>query len=183
MNIYLQLFSSFFRIGGLTFGGGYSMMPMLQKECVEKFGWCTEQELMDFYALGQCTPGIIAVNTATFIGHKIKGIAGSIAAALGVITPSIIIITIIAMFIEGFMDLPVVASAFAAIRIAVSALIVSSVIKLFKGGVIDVPTFIIFLVVAFLTTFVPSVSPIIIVLGSAVCGLVLKTIKNVGGKK
>ncbi|MBQ2910923.1 MAG: chromate transporter, partial [Clostridia bacterium] len=84
MNIYLQLFLSFFRIGGLTFGGGYSMMPMLQKECVEKFHWCTEGDLMDYYALGQCTPGLIAVNTATFIGNKTKGILGAICAALGV---------------------------------------------------------------------------------------------------
>ena len=179
MNIYLQLFLSFFRIGGLTFGGGYSMMPMLQKECVEKFHWCTEDDLMDYYALGQCTPGLIAVNTATFIGNKTKGILGAICAALGVITPSIIIITIIAMFIDGFIDIPAVANAFAGIRIAVCALIVSSIVKLYKGGVKDIPAFIIFAVVTFLSIFT-DVSPILVVVGAGIAGF---AIKAVGGKK
>lgn len=179
MNIYLQLFLSFFRIGGLTFGGGYSMMPMLQKECVEKFHWCTEGDLMDYYALGQCTPGLIAVNTATFIGNKTKGILGAICAALGVITPSIIIITIIAMFIDGFINIPAVASAFAGIRIAVCALIVSSIIKLYKGGVKDIPAFIIFAVVTVLSIFT-DISPIIVVVGAGLAGF---AIKSVGGKK
>lgn len=153
-------------------------MPMLQKECVERFNWCSEQELMDYYALGQCTPGIIAVNTATFIGHKVKNVAGAIAAALGVVTPSIVIITIIAMFIEGFIDLPIVANAFAGIRIAVCALIVSSIIKLYQGGVKDIWAFIIFIAVTGLSIFT-KVSPIYIVLGSALCGL---AIKKIGGK-
>lgn len=179
MNIYLQLFLSFFRIGGLTFGGGYSMMPMLQKECVEKFHWCTEGDLMDYYALGQCTPGLIAVNTATFIGNKTKGILGAVSAALGVITPSIIIITIIAMFIDGFIDIPAVASAFAGIRIAVCALIVSSIVKLYKGGVKDIPAFVIFAVVTVLSIFT-DVSPIIVVVGAGLAGF---AIKSVGGKK
>lgn len=182
MNIYLQLFFSFFRIGGLTFGGGYSMMPMLQKECVEKYHWCTENDLMDYYALGQCTPGLIAVNTATFIGHKTKGISGAIAAALGVITPSIVIITIIAMFIEGFLAIPAVANAFVGIRIAVCALIVSSIIKLYKGGVKDIPSFIIFAVVTLLSIF-SSISPIIVVIGAGVAGLLIKMVSNKAEKK
>ena len=154
------------------------MMPMLQKECVERFNWCSEGELMDYYALGQCTPGIIAVNTATFIGYKVKGIAGAISAALGVVTPSILIITVIAMFIEGFIDIPAVANAFSGIRIAVCALIVSSVIKLYKGGVKDIATFVIFIGVAALTIFTKT-SPILVVLGSAGLGLI---IKKIGGK-
>ena len=98
MNIYLDLFLTFARIGGLTFGGGYAMLPMLQREVVEKRGWATEDELTDYYAIGQCTPGIIAVNTATFIGNKNKGILGGIVATLGVVFPSIVIITLMQVF-------------------------------------------------------------------------------------
>lgn len=175
--IYLQLFLSFCRIGGLTFGGGYSMMPMLQKEVVERFKWATQEEIMDYYALGQCTPGIIAVNTATFVGYKVKGILGGIAASLGVVFPSVVIITIIAMFIQGFIDIPAVNQAFTAIRIAVCALITSSVVALYKKGVIDIPTFIIFAIVAVLTIFT-KISPIYIVLGAAAAGVVLKKVRG-----
>ena len=179
--IYLQLFLAFCRIGGLTFGGGYSMMPMLQKEVVERFKWATQEEIMDYYALGQCTPGIIAVNTATFVGYKVKGVLGGICASLGVIAPSIIIITVIAMFIEGFIDIPWVSQAFTAIRIAVCALITSSVVALYKKGVIDIPTFIIFAIVAILSIFFTQISPIYIVVGAAVAGVLIK--KVAGGNK
>ena len=101
----LDLFLTFARIGGLTFGGGYAMLPMLQKEVVEQRGWVTEDELMDYYAIGQCTPGIIAVNTATFVGQRRRGVIGGIVATLGVVFPSLIIITIIAAFISNFADL------------------------------------------------------------------------------
>ena len=97
-----DLFWTFCRIGGLTFGGGYAMLPMLQKEVVDNRGWATEEELLDYYAVGQCTPGIIAVNTATFIGHKTRGIPGAICATAGVIFPSLIIISIIAGFLQKF---------------------------------------------------------------------------------
>ena len=132
MNEYLDLFLTFARIGGLTFGGGYAMLPMLQREVVEKRGWATEGELMDYYAIGQCTPGIIAVNTATFIGHKNKGILGGIIATLGVVFPSLVIITIIAAFISNFAELAVVQNAFAGIRVCVCVLILNAVIKLWK---------------------------------------------------
>ena len=101
----LDLFFTFARIGGLTFGGGYAMLPMLQKEVVERRGWATNEELMDYYAIGQCTPGIIAVNTATFIGNKTRGVVGGVVATLGVVFPSLVIITIIAAFISNFADL------------------------------------------------------------------------------
>ena len=96
MNVLIHLFMAFARIGAFTFGGGYAMLPMLQKEVVEKYHWATEDEIMDYYAIGQCTPGIIAVNTATFVGYKTAGIPGADLATLGMITPSIIIITVIA---------------------------------------------------------------------------------------
>ena len=132
MNIYLDLFLTFAKIGVCTFGGGYAMLPILQREVVEK-GWATEEELTDYYAIGQCTPGIIAVNTATFIGHKYKGIWGGILATLGVVFPSLIIITIIAAFLKNFAEYPVVAHALAGINAAVVALIAASVFKLGKS--------------------------------------------------
>ena len=118
----LDMFLMFARIGGFTFGGGYAMLPILQKEVVEQKHWATEEELMDYYAIGQCTPGIIAINTATFIGYKIKGLPGAIVATLGVIAPSLVIITIIAAFISNFMELDFIASAFNGIRACVCVL-------------------------------------------------------------
>ena len=97
-----DLFITFARIGGLTFGGGYAMLPILQREVVEKRGWASNEELMDYYAIGQCTPGVIAVNTATFIGNKTKGLIGGIVATLGVVFPSLIIISVILTIIAGF---------------------------------------------------------------------------------
>ena len=100
MNIYLDLFLTFFRIGALTFGGGYAMLPMFKKELVDKHGWCTEDDILDYYAIAQCTPGVIAVNTASFIGFKKKGVLGAICATVGVVAPSIIIITVIIFYTD-----------------------------------------------------------------------------------
>ena len=132
MNIYLDLFLTFAKVGVCTFGGGYAMLPILQREVVEKKGWATEEELTDYFAIGQCTPGIIAVNTATFIGHKYRGILGGVLATLGVVFPSLIIITVIAAFLKEFASYPVVAHALAGINAAVVALIAVSVVKLGK---------------------------------------------------
>ena len=133
MNIYLDLFLTFAKVGVCTFGGGYAMLPILQREVVEKKGWATDEELTDYFAVGQCTPGIIAVNTATFIGYKHRGIAGCILTTLGVVFPSLIIITAIAAFLSNFADIPVVRHALAGINAAVVALIASSVLKLGKS--------------------------------------------------
>lgn len=137
MNIYVDLFLTFAKIGACTFGGGYAMLPILQREVVEDKGWATSDELADYYAIGQCTPGIIAVNTATFIGQKYKGNLGGICATLGVVAPSVVIITIIAAFLQNFAHLAVVNSAFAGIRACVVALILSSVLKLAKKPLKD----------------------------------------------
>ena len=125
-----DLFWTFCKIGALTFGGGYAMLPLIQREIVENKKWSTEKEILDYYAVGQCTPGVIAVNTATFIGYKLRGIIGGIVATLGVIFPSIVIILIIATFLQNFADLAIVQSAFAGIRVAVVALIITTVVKL-----------------------------------------------------
>lgn len=172
MKMLLTLFLTFARIGGFTFGGGYAMLPMLQKEVVERHGWATNEELIDYFAIGQCTPGVIAVNTATFIGFKKKGVLGAIFATLGAITPSLIIITIIAAFISNFQDLEIVQYAFGGIRAAVVALILSAVLKLSKKSIIDIFTFLIFLIVA-VVSFFTDLSPIIFVLAAGVCGLVI----------
>ena len=133
MNIYFDLFLTFAKVGVCTFGGGYAMLPILQREVVEKKKWATDEELTDYFAVGQCTPGIIAVNTATFIGCKYKGVSGGVLATLGVVFPSLVIITAIAAFLSNFAEYTVVQHALAGINAAVVALIASSVLKLGKS--------------------------------------------------
>lgn len=172
MKTLFKMFLTFARIGGFTFGGGYAMLPMLQREVVEKYKWATSDELLDYYAIGQCTPGVIAVNAATFIGYKLKGIPGAIFATLGVVTPSVIIIGIIAAFISNFRDLEVVQWAFSGIRAAVVALILSAVIKIGKKSIVDIFTVLIFLLTAVLS-FVIDISPVVFIVIAAVAGLVI----------
>ncbi len=172
MKTLFQLFLIFARIGGFTFGGGYAMLPMLQKELVDNRQWTTNEELIDYYAIGQCTPGVIAVNVATFVGFKIKGVLGAVFATLGMITPSLIIVGTIAAFISGFQDYEAVQWAFSGIRAAVVALILSSIIKIAKKSLVDIFAVVIFLLVAVLSFFT-DISPVIFVLAAGVCGLVL----------
>ena len=166
----LDMFLTFARIGGFTFGGGYAMLPMLQKEVVNGRHWATDEELMDYYAIGQCTPGIIAVNTATFVGYKNRGIPGAIAATLGVIAPSLVIIMIIAAFISNFIELSFVSSAFAGIRACVCVLILDAVVKLMKGAVKSAPAIIIYLAVLAASVFF-GLSPIILVVAAGLAGV------------
>jgi len=173
-----DLYLAFFRIGALTFGGGYAMLPLLEKEVVEKYHWANRDDLLDYYAVGQCLPGIIAVNTSVFVGNKVKGLWGALAAVLGVATPSIVVIDLIAAFLKNFSDLSVVQHAFAGIRVAVAALIVSVIFKLFKSGIVDKLTLALFIVVFGLTLFV-SASPVYFVAAAAALGVLVKK----GGKK
>ncbi len=168
-----QMFWAFARIGGLTFGGGYAMLPMLQKEVVEKYHWVTEEELVDYFAIGQCTPGVIAVNTATFVGQKQRGPIGGIFATLGVVSPSLVIISVIAAFIGNFAHLAVVQNAFAGIRVCVCVLIFNAVLKLWKKSVTDKLGMVIFLAV-FLGSVLLDLSPVIYVLLAGVAGVVVK---------
>ena len=179
MNILLDLFLTFAKVGVMTFGGGYAMLPILQREVVDSKGWATEEELMDYFAIGQCTPGIIAVNTATFIGQKHKGIAGGILATLGVVFPSLIIISLLAGVIEAFSHIVWVQNAFGGIRVCVCVLIFNAVMKLLKKAVIDKFTFAIFAIVALGSIFTP-ISPVIFVIVAAVAGILLKSL---GGAK
>ena len=167
-----QLFVSFAKIGVMTFGGGLAMLPMLERELVESKKWVTTQEILDYYAVGQCTPGIIAVNTATFVGYKKSKVLGAILATLGVVFPSVVIISVIAAVLSNFADIPAVQHAFSGIRIAVCALIASAVIKLAKSNVKNL-TQIIIAVCAFIIIAVFGASPVVVVIASAIAGLLL----------
>lgn len=167
-----QLFLSFAKIGVMTFGGGLAMLPMLERELVEDRGWVSHDEILDYYAVGQCTPGIIAVNTATFVGYKKAKVLGAVIATLGMVFPSVVIISVIAAVLSNFADIPAVQHAFAGIRIAVCALIASAVIKLAKSNVKSVSQIII-AVAAFIIIAVFGASPVVVVVGAAVAGLLL----------
>ena len=186
MNIYLDLFLTFAKVGVCTFGGGYAMLPILQRELVEKRNWTTEAEMSDYFAIGQCTPGIIAVNTATFVGHKLKGPVGGVVATLGLVFPCLVIIMLIAAFLQNFAELPVVIHAFNGVRACVCALILSSVLKLRKSTVVDVPTVIIFVVVAVLAvvgnfvTF-PAGTALAAVMGFVTSPIVLVVLAGAAG--
>ena len=168
-----ELFYSFCIVGVTTFGGGYAMLPALQREIVEKKKWATDEEVMDWYAIGQCTPGVIAVNTATFVGEKQAGRIGGVVASLGVVFPSLVIITVIAAFIQGFADLPAVKNAFAGIRACVCVLILNAVAKLWKKSVVDWRAFAIFAVVFVGSVFL-RLSPVLYVVAAALAGIALK---------
>ena len=175
----MDLFWTFAKMGVMTFGGGYAMLPILQREVVEGKHWATEEELMDYFAIGQCTPGIIAVNTATFVGQKVKGILGGIIATLGVVFPSLIIISVLAGLITNFAHLAWVQNAFAGIQVCVCVLIFNAVIKLLKKSVIDAPTAVIFVLVMAGSIFL-NLSPVWYVVAAALAGVVLKNLE--GGK-
>ena len=173
MNIYLQLFLTFAKIGVVTFGGGAAMLPILQREVVENKHWATEEELVDYYAIGQCTPGIIAVNTATFVGQKLKALSGGIFATLGMVFPSLVIISILAGLITNFADLAWVQNAFAGIRACVCVLIFNATVRLMKKSVVDKRTAVIFVVELLGSVFL-DISPVWFVLCSALLGIILK---------
>lgn len=172
MRILIDLFVSFFKIGLFTFGGGYAMLPMLQREVVDRHQWAAEEEILDYYAIAQCTPGVIAVNTATFIGTKLKGAVGGAVSTLAVVTPSLIIITIISTMLQNFASYEIVQHALAGIRVAVAALVVSSVIKLYKKGVKGALSNGIF-AAALLLTVLLDLSPVIIVAMALILGIAL----------
>lgn len=182
MKTLLRLFFIFAKIGAVTFGGGYAMLPILQRELVEKHKFTTEEELLDYFAIGQCTPGIIAVNTATFVGYKTKGILGGIFSTLGVITPSIIILTIITAFIQNFAKIPLVIHAFNGIRVCVCVLIFNAVIKVAKNALIDVWSCIIFSIVFILSVFLDVTAPAL-VLAAGILGFIIKRIKSINSKE
>lgn len=167
-----KIYWIFAQMGAVCFGGGYAMLSLVQRVIVEEHGWATEEELMDYYAIGQCTPGVIAVNVSTFIGHKLRGIPGAIVASLGFISPSILIITVIAAFLESFASNAVVAHALAGIRVCVCVLILNAVLSLGKKAIKNKLSWVIFGVSTLIAAFtdVPTVA---IVLGAGLVGYIL----------
>lgn len=166
-----ELFYTFAKIGAITFGGGYAMLPILQSELIDRKHWTTTEELTKYFAIGQCTPGVIAVNTATLIGHKKSGYLGGIVATLGLVTPSIIIILLIATFISNIYSIKEVAHAFSGIRICIAAMILNSVIGLVRSGVKSKLGIVIFLAAVLITTFT-NLSPVAIIIPAAILGII-----------
>ena len=180
----LTLYFAFLRIGAVNFGGGYAMLPLLERELVNERGWTTMEDLRDYFAIGQCTPGVIALNVSTFIGSKRKGIPGAIAATTGFLTIPIILILIIAAFLRGFADAPIVQNAFAGIRVCVCVLIVQAVLRLWKNSVIDGLSFALYLCV-FLLTALSGVLPVaipaaVLVIISGMIGIVIGCVRRSG---
>ncbi|MBO5565047.1 MAG: chromate transporter [Lachnospiraceae bacterium] len=149
----VELYIAFLRIGCVAFGGGYALLPILEKDLVNTRHWTTMDELTDYFAIGQCTPGVIAVNVSTFIGKKRSGIPGAIATLLGFLTAPVILIILIAAFLSNFAHLPVVQHAFAGIRVCVLILILQAVLKLWKKSIVDRTTLGLYLVIFVLTAF------------------------------
>lgn len=172
MNILIDLYLTFLKLGLFTFGGGYAMLPLLEREVVENKKWATKEEILDYYAIGQATPGIIAVNTSTFCGYSLKGRVGAIVASLGFITPSIIIITIIANFLQEFSHVVWIQHALSGIRVAVCALVLNAVIKMAKDKVDTKIKLLIFLATFAAIAFL-SMSPVIVVIIVAVIGILM----------
>ncbi len=179
-----QLFTAFMRIGAFTFGGGYAMLPMLERECVDKTGWTTREELLDYFAIGQCTPGVIAVNTATFIGKKQRGFRGAFAATFGVVLPSFVIICILTALLTGFQSIRWVRYALRGIRVAVGVLILNTVIKLIKQKVSSGFDYLL-LGAAFFIVVQPfiDISPVFVVTAAALCGIVRGLLLRRSGKE
>ena len=152
------------------------MLPMLQRELVEKKKWVTEEEILDYFAIGQCTPGVIAVNTATFVGCRKAKVPGGIVATLGVVAPSLIIITVIAAVLSSFAEIPAVRNAFAGIRIAVCVLIINSVVKLLKKSVVDKLTAAVFVLVAVCAIVFRNISPVVFIVVAGLLGILVRVV-------
>lgn len=171
MKMLIELFITFFKTGLFTFGGGYAMLPMLQREVVDKKKYVTNDEVMEFYAIGQCTPGLIAVNTSTFIGYKKAGIPGGIVATLGFICPSVIIISLLAGIIDIYADLEIVRNAFGGIRACVCILILNAVIRLWRSSIKNTFSLVIFVLVLAASVFF-NINPVILILAGGVIGII-----------
>ena len=172
-------FLIFAKIGAMTFGGGYAMLPFLQREVVERKGWATEEELADYYAIAQCTPGVIAVNVATFVGYKNGGVSAAVAATAGVVSPSVVIILVLASAISAFAEYPAVQHAFAGIRVCIAVLVFNAVVKLWKKAVVDKATLLIFLAV-FFGSVMTGIPVMLFVLVAGALGLALSSRRKEG---
>ncbi|MBQ8693733.1 MAG: chromate transporter [Synergistaceae bacterium] len=173
MNELWELYKTFAGIGCVTFGGGYAMLPILERELVNKREWTSLDELRDYFSIGQCTPGIIALNVSTFIGEKRAGVMGAVAAGVGFLTVPIIIILIIAAFLTNFTELEVIQHAFAGVRVCVCVLIVQAVMRLWKSSIVDKLTLALYLIIFMLNAFA-KISPALLVIASGLLGLFIR---------
>lgn len=174
---YWKLFYEFFKIGLFTFGGGLAMIPFIQKMVVEKNKWMDEEEMINMIAIAESTPGVIAVNCATYVGHKVGKLFGAIIATLGVILPSFIIICIISLFYEQFMAIEVVKWAFMGIKACVAILILNAGYKILKKSPHNAFSWAILLLAMEIALFV-KVSTAYVILGGLVIGVIFYTILN-----
>lgn len=172
------LFSVFFRIGLFTVGGGgYAMLPMLRREIVERYGWLSDPDLLNIYAIGQSTPGVIAVNTATFVGYRRRGICGSLAATAGIVVPSLLVISLISVFFAEFREIELVARAFAGIRIAITVLLIYIVAGMFKKAAPDIFSLLVLLLAFFLVA--AGIVPVVwAILGGGVAGMLYYPLRD-----
>ncbi|MBQ9263423.1 MAG: chromate transporter [Clostridia bacterium] len=187
MSTLLELYWTFVQIGYVTFGGGYAMLPILERELVDKRHWTTMDDLRDYFSIGQCTPGIIALNVSTFIGEKKAGIKGALAATVGFLTGPIVIILVIAAFLKNFADLPIVQHAFAGIRVCVCVLILQAILRLWKKSVVDAVALIMYLVIFVLNAF-SSVLPVkipaaVLVILAGLIGMMISIRRSDGKQK
>ena len=182
MKTLLELFFTFFKIGAFTFGGGYAMLNLIKAELVERKKWCTDEEILDYFALSQCTPGVIAVNCATFAGRQVKGIIGGIVATLGVVTPSFLIITFIASFLQNFAKYEITQHIFGGIRVVVAVLIINAVLNMGKSALKD-KICVALAVISCVLSFVFQLSPIWFVISGALVGLCVSREKKGGVAK
>ncbi len=167
MKLLFKLFSTFFKIGAFTIGGGYAMLPLIQREVVDEHQWLTTDEFMDILAIAEVTPGPVAVNTSTYVGYKISGFKGAMCATLGTILPSFMIILVIVKFFWGFRGNPIIEKVFLGIRPAVAALIFSAVYKLGSKMKLSI-TMVTGALITVLAIVLLDISPIIIILVAAI---------------
>ncbi len=175
VKILFELFWTFFKIGAVTFGGGISMLPIIDRELCQKKLWLTQDELIDYYAISQATPGIIAVNVATFCGHKLKGSLGAAAATIAVVTPSIIVISLLASCINTVEQIPVIKKALMGINVAVAANLSYSIIKLSGKTVASLFSFLLF-AAAFALVYFFKVNVVLVIFSSAFLGVAMHLI-------
>lgn len=166
-----QLFATFFKIGAFTFGGGYAMIPLIQREVSEKRKWITDEEILEVVAIAESTPGPIAINSATFVGYKTCGFWGSFACTLGVILPSFLIILAISGILELVQDMKAVKYAFMGIRAGVLALIIKALVKMYKACPKGIVSYIV-MGLSFILAAIVKIDVIIVVICCAVIGLV-----------
>ena len=172
---FLDLYFTFVKIGTFTIGGGLAMMPMMQKELIDKKHWMTEEDLIDYYAVGQSTPGMIAVNVSTFVGYNQLGILGGIVATLGMVSPSIIIITILAGLINSIDEYPMVQKALRGINVAVAALFTSVIVKFVKKT-IKKPLHVLLMLISFTLVYFFKLQSFWIILTAILCGVVITSV-------